>query len=218
MDAQHAAQPDPHEEACRHLSALADGEAAGAELSAAFDAWRDDAQARRRWQAYALIGDVMRSDDLAQDPAHDAAFLARLRGRLAEEPVVLAPAPVAPLARVAPPAPVAQRRRWATPLAMAAGVLTVAGVTVMMRGMGTLDTAAPAATLAQATQLPLQVQQVALAPALSRPADAASPVGGVLLRDPQLDRYLDEHRRHARGPVLSPQADDSVRQVGMVAR
>lgn len=212
MPAQPAAQPDPHEEACRHLSALADGEAAGVELSAAFGAWRDDARARERWHAYALIGDAMRSDDLAQDPARDAAFLARLRGRLAEEPVILAPEPVAtPRLRTAPP-----RRRWTGPLAMAAGVLTVAGVTVMMRGMGTLD-GAPVATLAQAPQA---AQRVALntPPAALPPADAGSAPGGVLLRDPLLDRYLEAHRQHARGPALSLPADDGLRQVGVTAR
>ena len=45
------------------------------------------------WHAYQLIGDVLRSEDLAAEPAADEAFLVALRARLADEPVVLAPQP-----------------------------------------------------------------------------------------------------------------------------
>ena len=69
--------PHPHE--C--LSALADGE--GQALQAACSAWRDDEEARRAWHSYHLIGDVMRSEDLAARPGRDAAFLAGERARLA---------------------------------------------------------------------------------------------------------------------------------------
>ena len=49
----------------------------------------------RRWHAYHLIGDVLRSDDLASAPGRDAAFLQRLSARLDDEPAVLAPEPLA---------------------------------------------------------------------------------------------------------------------------
>src|ERR1700744_2803595 len=102
----------------RILSALADGDATDSEAARAFQAWRDDPDARASWHAYQLIGDVLRSDDLAAEPAAaaaghatrsagslrrgaalpaepaaDAASLAALRARLADEPVVLAPQP-----------------------------------------------------------------------------------------------------------------------------
>ena len=80
------------------LSALIDGESDAAGAENCCGAWRSDAQARASWHAYHLIGDVLRSEDLTSDPAHDAAFLAALRTRLEREPVVLSPgmAPLAP--------------------------------------------------------------------------------------------------------------------------
>ena len=103
------------------LSALIDGEADASVLGRACAAWRDQPATRSEWHTYHLIGDVMRSDDLASAPSRDAAFLARLRVRLADEPVVLAPAPLAPATRRMRP------RRWAGPVAVAAGFVAVAG-------------------------------------------------------------------------------------------
>ena len=72
---------DPSAEDLRRcLSALADGEASS--LVQACQAWRDDAHARETWHAYHLIGDVLRSEELAHAPARDEAFLAGLRQRL----------------------------------------------------------------------------------------------------------------------------------------
>ena len=83
----------PSESSRRILSALADGDATDSEAARAFQAWRDDADARSSWHAYQLIGDVLRSEDLAARPAADESFLVALRARLATEPVVLAPQP-----------------------------------------------------------------------------------------------------------------------------
>jgi sigma-E factor negative regulatory protein RseA len=113
----------------RILSALADGDATDGEAARAFQAWRDEPDARRTWHAWQLIGDVLRSDDLAAEPAADAAFLVALRARLAAEPVVLAPQarPVEAEAALPATAPRA-RARWQGPAAMAAGFLAVIGV------------------------------------------------------------------------------------------
>src|SRR5689334_13843162 len=96
-------QPDSDrsssESSRRILSALADGDA-----TRAFQAWRDDPDARAAWHSYQLIGDVLRSEDLACEPEADQAFLVALRARLADEPVVLAPQPRAEEAGVAAPA------------------------------------------------------------------------------------------------------------------
>ena len=67
----------------RILSALADGDATDSEAARAFQAWRDDADARSTWHAYQVIGDVLRSDDLATEPSADESFLVALRARLA---------------------------------------------------------------------------------------------------------------------------------------
>ena len=98
-------------------------------------AWRDDPEARASWHAYQLIGDVLRSEDLAAEPAADEAFLVALRARLADEPVVLAPqarverragAPM-PAAVNASTAAIRSRARWQGPLTMAAGFLVMLG-------------------------------------------------------------------------------------------
>ncbi len=127
-------QPDSDrsssESSRRILSALADGDATDGEAARAFQAWRDDPDARASWHAYQLIGDVLRSEDLATEPAADEAFLQKLRARLADEPVVLAPQPrVQEPAQAEPVAANAGRgRRWQGPVAMAAGFLAVIGV------------------------------------------------------------------------------------------
>ena len=76
------------------LSALIDGELDAGLATAACAAWRESGSTRSTWHAYHLIGDVLRSEDLASTPQRDAAFLARLKVRLADEPVVLAPQPL----------------------------------------------------------------------------------------------------------------------------
>jgi sigma-E factor negative regulatory protein RseA len=126
-------QPDSDRSSSRRiLSALADGDATDSEAARAFQAWRDDPDARASWHAYQLIGDVLRSDDLAAEPAADAAFLVALRARLATEPVVLAPQPRVQEQAVAQPvaanAAARSRARWQGPMAMAAGFLAVIGV------------------------------------------------------------------------------------------
>ena len=83
-------KPDPLA-ARRLMSSLADGQADAEEVRVGTRLWAEDPAAREAWHDYQWIGDVLRSDDLAATPAHDAAFLAALRLRLAAEPAVLAP-------------------------------------------------------------------------------------------------------------------------------
>lgn len=163
------------------LSALADGDAQAADRACA--RWRDDAQARQTWHAYQLIGDVMRSEDLAGPAARDAAFMAGLRARLEAEPVVLAPAPLVSAA------PAARRQPWLLPVAAAAGFVVVAGVLVLAR-VGQPGADAPSPGLAQ----------------------AVPPAGVVLVRDERLDEYLRAHQA-ARGGVAVAAPGGAVRQV-----
>ncbi len=155
------------------LSALVDGRAEG--LDEACSRWRDDTALRRDWHAYHLIGDVMRSEDLASPPGHDAAFLAGLRQRLAAEPVVLAPAP-----------PQRRRPAWLVPAAAAAGFAVVAGALVVAR-MGQ-DAPGTGALVAQDSPPPLQVG-----------TRVETPTG--MVRDAALDQYLRAHRQI--GPSLA---------------
>lgn len=168
------------------LSALADGDPDALDESCA--RWRDDPEARRTWHAYQLIGDVMRSEDLASTASRDAAFLAGLRARLAEEPVVLAPEPIERPPVAAPPAVAVARRRhgWLAPAAVAAGFVAVAGVVVVTR----MSSVPPGgAVLADAPATPgLSLATTGAA------APRALVVEGRLIRDARLDAYLRAHR------------------------
>lgn len=158
------------------ISALADGE--HAELDRACALWRDDAQARATWHTYHLIGDVLRSDDLASSPARDAAFLAAVRGRLAAEPAIVAPLAMPPRRR---------RQAWLMPVAVAAGFVAVAGVLVVVR-MAAPEGAAPLVAGA-----PAPAASVTLAGS-GGGAPVAPVYSGQMIRDPHLDRYLQAHR------------------------
>jgi sigma-E factor negative regulatory protein RseA len=106
------------------LSALADGQADEQALASLCAAWQHDAEARRSWHTYHLIGDVLRSSDMAGSPARDHDLLQRVRSRLAAEPVVLAPQRADMSRRL---------RALAAPVAVAAGFAAVAGVTWLTR-------------------------------------------------------------------------------------
>jgi len=184
------------------LSALTDGELDATATARACSAWRDDVAARSTWHAYQLIGDVLRSDDLASNPTRDAAFLAALRDRLAAEPVVLAPeAPAAPVMPVRPQVAAnagrLSRWSWMAPSAVAAGFVLVAGAlfvtrsplpggAVMDASMASLGTAAP---------------QGAVVPAMAASEIAEPQLAGinsrVVVRDPRIERYLAAHQQFA---------------------
>jgi len=144
------------------LSALADGQATELEIAHTCGVWRSQREVRERWHAYQLIGDVMRSDTLAQDASADQAFLEAFRARLAQEPVVLAPAAMAAAsaaAMVASTEPAVanmsyplHRRRWAGPVAVAAGFVMVLGavITTLHPQEGSEGSASP--MLAQASR------------------------------------------------------------------
>jgi len=70
------------------ISELVDGELEGREADAALTAARDKDEAREAWRTYHLISDAMRETQLLSP-----GFAARVSARIAQEPVVLAPAP-----------------------------------------------------------------------------------------------------------------------------
>jgi len=188
MKSEFARDDDRHLEA---LSALGDGQADRDELHASCEAWHNSPELRTRWHAYALIGDVLRSRELAQPPAHDADFLSALRVRLAQEQV---PAGQQAVAGTAVAGWASRIRDWLAGgtagrqgygiAAMAAGGLAVLGVTVLMR--------APE----QGAASPIVAQAV---PA----AGSESASSTQMLRSPDLDRYLSAHRQFAQGPALA---------------
>lgn len=179
-------QSDPDLSAGAHraaLSQLVDGELPAGELSAVLAGVRQHGAARADWHTYHLIGDALRSDELAVAPAHDERFLQALRLRLAQEPLPLHAPPLVAAVSPRPSEPAADtaaasRRRgpgWlVAPAAVAAGFVAVAAVLVVNKSV--VAPPAPAPTIAQAPAAPM-----------------------VLVRDAQLDRYLAAHRNLGTG-------------------
>ena len=142
---------DRHEDAISFeaLSALADNEASERDIQRACSAWREQPEARERWQSYQLIGDVMRSEGLARAKSSDADFLAGVRARLDQEAVVLAPAALPTAAHASASAPqvasladarALRHRRWAGPLSVAAGFVMVISAVVSTLNTGGVST------------------------------------------------------------------------------
>lgn len=177
------------------MSALMDGALDASDAAQAVIAWQRDADARVAWHAYHLIGDVMRSDELAQPPIRDEAFLQALRGKLALEAVPPSPAPLA--LRDMPPSAGSTRRRpswWVAPAAVAGGFMAVGSLLVLTEVVS-INRGAPGvnATLAQAGGNTAAATRV--------------------VRDPNLDRYLEAHRSLTNGVVAAAAADHRVQIV-----
>ena len=195
----------------RSLSVLMDGESAGDPASGNIEQvcalWRQDADARAAWHAYHLIGDVLRSDELAVPPARDEAFLQALRLKLAHEAVPLSPALLRPLAQ---PAPSGNRvvarsaRWWMAPAAVAAGFVAVAGLLVVTRVFSP-DVGGGAVLAEAATATATARDGVVLA--------SDTLVSGAVVRNPGLDRYLEAHRSLTNGVVAAGGAEHRVQIV-----
>lgn len=190
--------------ALEQVSALVDGELDLNAVNEVCRAWREKPTVRADWHAFQLIGDVLRSEDLASSASRDAVFLASLRERLAGEPVVLAPDIAAePLVAVEQPVYAmagggrsGRRWTWAGTSAVAAGFMVVAGALIVSRGPADSSPVGPVATL---------VKSAEDAPSPQSLAPSEQPVlvvDGAVLRDPQLDRYLSAHKQFATTSVL----------------
>lgn len=207
------------------MSALVDGELNSGETDQACALWRASGQARAKWNDYHLIGDVLRSEELARKSSHDTAFLARVQAELARQPVVFAPEPgrneasdsSSPPAISTPPHRArhrAARWAWLAPSAVAAGVVMVAGAWTLTRAP--LDE--PGGTLAasRVQAAPQIIATSASSPvAMVEPADNAAGNGAVV-RDAQLDRYLAAHKQFSSASVLGA-PPGSLRQVAAEA-
>lgn len=185
---------EPTDPARAALSALMDGD--GSAADEACRAWRGDAAARDDWHTYHLIGDLLRSDEHRCEPARDAVFVARLRERLAAEPMVLAPRPADGVTRAGLRRPGRRLRAWMAPAAVAAGFVAVAGALLVTRDNaaegGAVDRVAGAAAPTE------PVARLSTVGASSAPVQPpALPDAAALIRNGELDRYLAAHRQHA---------------------
>jgi len=193
------------------LSALADGELDDAATALSCAHWRGDARVRATWHAYHVIGDVLRSDDLATDPARDAEFLRSLRARLVAEPVVIAPQPIPWLGRQGDPsalrAATGRADRWKVPGAVAAGLVAVAGVFMLTRGVEPNAPGEVAVARADAgvTAVPMVVgtRRGEATAVVDGSASGPVPVSDrILIRDARLDAYLAAHKQFAGSSAL----------------
>ncbi|MCG2595244.1 sigma-E factor negative regulatory protein [Ramlibacter sp. XY19] len=168
------------------ISALADGQLRGDGLARGVDAAASE-DGRATWQAYCVIGEVLRSGQACGGSAQGE-FLAKLQARLQQEPAHVA-APVMAVAAVRPSGHAAANDwRWK----LVAGVASVAAVAAV--GWNVWGTAGVG---------PAAGPQLAAAPAGVLPVAAASdPRAAAMIRDPRLDQLLQAHRQFGGATAL----------------
>jgi len=171
------------------ISALADGQLQGEDFARCMQALAEDPAARQAWQAYHVIGDVLRSSELAPGAA-DGAFLGRLQARLAQEPgfatnliaAQVQPARAEALSGQERPAANDASFRWK----VAAGVASVAAVAAI--GWSVIGAQGGKPEQAQLAAVP-------------------APTGnGVMIRDARLDELLAAHRQFGGASALQSPA------------
>lgn len=210
MNAPRQPEPADRPHAGERLSSLIDGEGRHDDVDEACRRWKTDADLRRDWETYHLIGDVLRSDELSPSRPGDAAFLQGLRAKLAAEPVPLVPTPLQQRPAAAHP------RRWLAPAAMAAGLMAVGTAFVVLRpevagpavGWESQVAVTPPAELRRTGAATLPVA----APASSQ---AVMVLDGQVIRDARLDAYFEAHRG-AVGPVPSAMPGGALRSVDIL--
>ncbi|MDR7004497.1 sigma-E factor negative regulatory protein [Paraburkholderia strydomiana] len=171
------------------LSAFVDGELFGEEhLNLDKFLSELDGEDRAAWSSYHLIGDALRSDDLAVGSATSGAFLSGFAARLESEPHLLAPAAIPVTRRL-----LALRRRVVPAFAVAAAAATLTWIVVpQLQGVP----GGPGSTqVASVSSHGDAVQKVAM---------ASVPVAqdANIIRDAGLDQYLEAHQQFAQQPVM----------------
>jgi sigma-E factor negative regulatory protein RseA len=160
------------------ISALADGHLHGEAFARGVELAASSASGRQAWQTYHLIGDVLRSGELALAPVQPA-FLERLQARLRDEPpLALAASPEPVVAEARRPAANDAAFRWK----LVAGFASVAAVSAIVWSVaGIAPTGTTAGQLAKAAP----------------PAPTVLTAGerGVMIRDARLDELLAAHRQ-----------------------
>ena len=158
------------------ISALVDGQLRGEEFSEAMASLASQPQDERAWQMYHLIGDVLRSEELAAG-LHDRDFLSRLEQKLAQEPVRKASASTWVFHAQGTSAN-AGAWRWISGVAVT--------VLVSAAGWGVWNSTSDGQQLASTQAEPVVVKA-------EGPAELAE--GPVMLRDPELDALMAAHQQ-----------------------
>jgi len=166
-----------------HLSSLIDGELDAEEAAAVLDALCRDPELQRRWSELQLVGDALRSAEVAA--CHEDGFCERVRNALATEPTVLAPR------RPARPA----WRRYSLPgLAVAASVAAVAFVAVPLLR-------APAPDVMAQKQIPATAP-AAVSTAVLASSQPEARAAAAIANARALDPYFAAHRELTGGSPL----------------
>jgi sigma-E factor negative regulatory protein RseA len=167
------------------ISALADGQLHGEAFARGVELATTDAAAREAWHAYHLIGDVLRTGELARC-APPEQFLGRLQERLRGEQVVTI-TNVQPVARAPRDAANDGVFRWK----VVAGVASVAAVSAFA---WTVIAGVPRPDAGQLAAAPVPPPAGTVLTGTSR---------GVMIRDPRLDEFLAAHRQLG-GAAVAP--------------
>jgi sigma-E factor negative regulatory protein RseA len=165
-----------------HLSALMDGELDAREAAAVIDALCRDPELQRRWSDLQLVGDALRSTEVAA--CHVEGFCLRVTRALAGEPTVLAPR----RGRSA-------LRRYAVPgVAIAASVVALAFVAMPLLRAPAQD--------AMALKQPSLATLPAMAAAEPAPPQAAPRAASAIANARALGPYFAAHRELTAGTPL----------------
>ncbi|HSY27281.1 MAG TPA: sigma-E factor negative regulatory protein [Burkholderiaceae bacterium] len=178
------------------ISALVDNELSDQHVELALAALRQ-ADGRATWDVYHQIGDVLRSDDMANEFSPD--FTARLMTRLDAEPTIMAPQakPVQEQLPLVAAGGAAVRntpfRRFIAPTAVAAvavlALIASPQLTTALKGGVAKDQLLTQMVVSKDKPGPLE--QVAVQDA----SFSTATQNGVVLRDPRIDQYLLAHQR-----------------------
>ena len=177
--------PQTDEALAELVSALADGQLQGPELTQALDWLSQSEQGRQQWQAYHVLGDVLRGGRALAPRAEDA-FLQRLRDQIQCESL--------PAHR---PAAANDRRFIWRMVAGLAGLVFVSLAAWQVPGWQEKFGAGP--LLAQGVPAVPQGGP-ASAPFLTAQAPGAEPPG--MIRDVQLDALLAAHKQFGGASAL----------------
>ena len=189
------------------LSALVDGQLGGDAFDATLDWLARDADARSNWDAYHVLGDVLRAGQAGSSlsTASNAAFMQRLKQSLAQEPQPdLRPIATDHVATYAMPSSARALKGLKKEAAnddrfywkLVAGVASLfAAFVVGWQGLaGAFDTGgAP-----QMAQVIVPTDQSLV----SVPQGLVQSEPGVMIRDPQLDALMAAHQQFGAASVL----------------
>lgn len=186
------------------LSALADGQLQGFELNDAL-ACAELGEGLETWELYHLVGDVLRSPELAS-PARPN-FMARLRDELAKEPLPPSRSQEqAPIAAVVAPSMTTAANASVFRWKMVAGFASLAAVAAIGWNsisflQGSSSAVGGGGQLAQSAA-PLQGL-----PAVPTVAAVQEQSPQVMIRDPRLDELLAAHKQFGSTSTLQMPAD-----------